>query len=300
MADKDKALAKPLDDKELIAKIALTGNLAPLSDEQRWQYYQAYCQYLGLDPITKPFDLLTTTEKDGSKKTVLYANAGCASQIADNRGVTYGKPEIEYSETIGTLTVWVKASLPSGREQWNNGVIHVQALAGKSLENAIKKATTQAHRRATLALCGISMPDESEIEDIAGAQTAQISSGQTAPQWVAKEEIHEILEPAREKLAEVKAQQSGAASKPQAFGPQNRAHSEEAGKRFDSVIHRLVGFGVQGRDLLNEVNSVIKREEDQIIETRYELTDNEVARVCEVFEAWAAKLEAKAAKKTEL
>jgi hypothetical protein len=140
---------------------------------------------------------------------------------------------------------------------------------------------------------------EVEIEDIPAAQTVPISIAQAEPQWVAKEEIHEILEPAREKLAEAKAQQSGAASKakpkPQAFGPQNRAHSEEVGKRFDSVIHKLTGFGVTGRDLLSAVNNECDLTRE--VYTRYELTDDEVAQVCDVFEAWTKKLESKATKK---
>jgi hypothetical protein len=165
---------KPNENKDLIAKIALTGNLADLSEAQRWEYYQAYCAHLNLDPITRPFDLLTTTERDGSKKTVLYGNASCATQIADQRDVTYGKPETEYNADFGVITIIAEARLPNGRTCYRRGVAAVQGLSGRALENAIKKAETQAHRRATLALCGIAMPDESEVEDVPGGQTAPI------------------------------------------------------------------------------------------------------------------------------
>src|SRR5215469_160761 len=78
---------------QIRAKIALTGNLADLSQEQQWEYYQQYCAYLGLDPITKPFDLIMTYEQDGTHRTVLYANASCSTQIANNRDIRYDKPE---------------------------------------------------------------------------------------------------------------------------------------------------------------------------------------------------------------
>lgn len=172
------AKPKELTEEEINAKIALTGNLADLSPERQMGYYARYCAHLGLDPITRPFDLLTTFEENGTPKTVLYANASCSAQLADKRQVTYSKPELEYNEKLGLLTINVQAmvSVDHGmiRSCWRRGVAHVEGLKGKRLENAIKKAETQAHRRATLALCGVAMPDESEIEDIPGAHTSPL------------------------------------------------------------------------------------------------------------------------------
>lgn len=179
-----KAIAKPLTEGELNAQIALTGNLAGLTPEQQMLYYERYCRHLGLDPITRPFDLLTTYDDNGVPKTVLYANASCSAQLADKREVSYGKPEKEYDPLLGVLTIRVEAfvKIADGRFRGTHrsGVAHIDGLKGKRLENAIKKAETQAHRRATLALCGVAMPDESEIEDIPGAQVSplpQITDG---------------------------------------------------------------------------------------------------------------------------
>lgn len=175
-------VAKPLTDEEIWAKICLTGNLAGLSDPQKWLYYERYCAYLGLDPITRPFDLITTYETgpydQKIEKTILYANASCSSQLAEKRGITYGEPKTEYDPELGTITIKVKAEFAIAdvpRSCWRRGVAHVAGMKGKWLENAIKKAETQAHRRATLALCGVAMPDESEIEDIDGAQASDIA-----------------------------------------------------------------------------------------------------------------------------
>ncbi len=328
MANKDTAIAKPLEPGELVAKIALTGNLASLSPDQQWEYYRHYCQYLGLDPITKPFDLLTTTERDGSKKTVLYANASCATQIADNRGVQYGKPQMEYNEPLGVLTISVEAKLPSGRSCWRRGVVAIRNLDGKSLENAIKKAETQAHRRATLALCGVAMPDESEVEDIAGAQTAAIAAPSTQSledriddllrnagsvtnettrnfviEWLkqgAYQALAEKLKCTADDLARefgYLRQESQSAQTETKYHRHYRAHSKEAGRRVDGAIERLSKLGVKGRDLLTEVNSILQTDQqERLIESRYELTDEEVETVCEMLEAWAQKIEAKAQK----
>lgn len=325
-------IANPLEFTELIAKIALTGNLAPLTDAQRWDYYQAYCRYLGLDPITKPFDLLTTTERNGTKKTVLYANASCATQIADLRGVQYGKPEMEFNDSLGVLTISVEAKLPTGRSCWRRGVVAIRNLDGTHLENAIKKAETQAHRRATLALCGVAMPDESEVEDIAGAQTTTIATSSTQSTQSLEDRIDDLLRAAgsvtnettrnfviewlkqgayqalAEKLkcqADDLAREFGhlrqeaeSAQTETKYHPHYRAHSKEAGRRIDGAIERLSKLGVKGRDLLTEVNSILQTaQQERVIESRYELTNEEVETVCEMLEAWAQKLEAKATKK---
>lgn len=166
------ARAKELSPEELQAKIALTGNLADLTPEQQMSYYARYCQHLGLDPITRPFDLLTTFEENGTQKTILYANASCSAQLADKREVSYTRPEMEHDKALGVLIVRVQAMMATAsgnRSCWRSGVAHIEGLKGRRLENAIKKAETQAHRRATLALCGVAMPDESEIEDIGTA-----------------------------------------------------------------------------------------------------------------------------------
>lgn len=189
MSETENPKTKPdklLTPSELKAKIALTGNLAPLSDPERWEYYQAYCQYLGLEPITRPFDLLHTFEKNPDangkaiEKVILYANASCSTQIADKREVTYSRPIYESTPIPGVFAVWVEAKLPNGRSTWREGIVDAVYHKGKNLENAIKRATTQAHRRATLALCGIAMPDESELADIEGALVSRMSPQEVA------------------------------------------------------------------------------------------------------------------------
>jgi hypothetical protein len=53
----------------------------------------------------------------------------------------------------------------------------VKGLAGESLCNALMKASTKAKRRAVLAVCGLGMLDESELDTVAGArpETSEVS-----------------------------------------------------------------------------------------------------------------------------
>lgn len=178
-------IAKPLTREEITAHISLTGDLSGLTPVERWEYIQAYCSYLGLDPITRPFDLLHTFEKNPDErgrpieKITLYANAGCSAQLAHIRQITYSKPEWDHDKNLGVVKISVQASFASaptlGRQVWRSGIAFVDGLKGRALENALKKAETQAHRRATLALCGVAMPDESEVEDIPGATAIHIN-----------------------------------------------------------------------------------------------------------------------------
>ena len=52
----------------------------------------------------------------------------------------------------------------------------ITGLKGEALANALMKAETKAKRRVTLSLCGLSWPDESEVESIPEARTVVVDS----------------------------------------------------------------------------------------------------------------------------
>ena len=152
----------------LAIRVALNGNLAGLNDQQIWMFYQQMCERLELDPLSKPFDILETKEGDLVKK-VLYPNSSCSSQLGVRHKVTYGPAKITPETELAALglkvaRVSVECSLPDGRKLTGEAFIDLVGkygpLAGKNLENALKKGATQARRRGTLQLCGLTMPDE--------------------------------------------------------------------------------------------------------------------------------------------
>lgn len=162
------AVAAPKEAHPLAIRIALNGNLAGLSDAQIWEYYQQMCARLDLDPLSLPFNILETKEGDQLKKT-LYPNSSCSAQLGVRHRITYGPAKITPENELASLglkvaRVSVECSTADGRKLTGEAFIDLVGkygpLAGKNLENALKKGATQARRRGTLQLCGLTMPDD--------------------------------------------------------------------------------------------------------------------------------------------
>ena len=167
---KDETAITVTQDDSIIREVALRGNLAALNDEELWSYYQSYCRYVGLDPITKPFDLLEQDVKGKGRQLTLYPNARCSAQLTRQNQLSFSEPKVEMNEMLGLAIVRVEARLPNGASRWGDSCIAYKGMEQWKMENAYKKAVTQAHRRAVLGLCGLAGPDESEVEDIPNAR----------------------------------------------------------------------------------------------------------------------------------
>jgi hypothetical protein len=145
--------------KTVVANLALNGDISELSSPQRVMYYNAYCESLGLNPLTKPFDILVL-----KGKTVMYANKECAAQLRELKGVNI---DAIHTEQQGDMyIVIVKGHDKSGKTDCDLAAVTTKNLQGESLCNAMMKATTKAKRRLTLSLCGLGSLDETEIESI--------------------------------------------------------------------------------------------------------------------------------------
>lgn len=157
---------------ERIEQVVMTGNLAGLNPQERMFYYRQVCERVGLNPLSQPFEYLTL-----SGKLTLYAKKSCKEQLRAmhdisieilSQGVEMGefyvvrgrasKPGGRFEDEVGS--VWLKKTLKDGT---------VEDLKGEEVANAIQKAVTRMKGRATLALCHISMMDESEVEGLPGA-----------------------------------------------------------------------------------------------------------------------------------
>lgn len=147
---------------DIISSLVINGDLSKLTAAQQVQYYNQFCQSLGLNPLTKPFDLLVL-----NNKKVLYANKNCAEQLRQNHGVS----TIEMnSQTINDVfIVTVKVQNSAGRIDIATGAVPIKGLSGNELANAMMKTETKAKRRATLSLCSIGVLDESELDTIPDA-----------------------------------------------------------------------------------------------------------------------------------
>ena len=170
-----KASQQPLP--EAIEKVVITGDLSPLTAEQRVVYFNAVCQSVGLNPLTNPFEY---TMLNG--KLRLYPKAGAAEQLRRIHGIGIRLPR---KELIGDVyVVSAEADSPDGRHDEGTGAVCVKGLSGDALANAYMKAETKAKRRVTFSICGLGMMDDGEVEPFRQPQVvvAPLPKPATAPQ----------------------------------------------------------------------------------------------------------------------
>lgn len=168
---------------EIINSLILTGDMSQLKPAQQTQYYNAICNMLGISPLTQPFAIIVYQ----GKKT-LYARKDCTQQLSNTRKIS---TEVKERKSIDSVyIVSVRASMPEGRFTDDDGIVSISGLKGLELANAMMKATTKAKRRAVLALCGLGMPDETEIEDM--PNTASVDNTKSRVEQIIDTQCEEV------------------------------------------------------------------------------------------------------------
>lgn len=145
---------------------ALAGDLSKLTEQDRLKFYGALCEFIGLNPLSRPFEWITF-----QNKLTLYANKGCAEQLRKIHGVSV--KVVERREEFGCYIVRVEATDKSGRTDESLGAVAFKGFVGEGAANAMMKAETKAKRRVTLSICGLGMLDEAEVETITGAKAVK-------------------------------------------------------------------------------------------------------------------------------
>lgn len=180
----DKAVQKYTGDtitEDQFNELVQTMNVAVLTTSQRASFLWHYAKSLGLDPLTKPFDLIPGQ----SGKLIVYANRACSDQLRKIHGLTI-KEIYSGPLTIGDKTredVWVtkvNVSNKDGRSEDHVGAVGIDGLSGEALSNAIMKCSTKASRRGTIAFCGLGMLDETEVASIP-TLNAEVTPASTEP-----------------------------------------------------------------------------------------------------------------------
>jgi hypothetical protein len=144
---------------EVLQSVLIGGDLSSLNKGQLLEYYASLCKSLHLNPLSKPFEKMTL-----NGKTIFYATRNCGDQLRFIHKVSI---EIKNRETLDDLyVVTVRATMPDGRHDEKIGAVPIGGLKGEAKANALMKCETKASRRVTLAICGLSMLDELEVETI--------------------------------------------------------------------------------------------------------------------------------------
>jgi hypothetical protein len=144
-------------DPALIERVIIHGDLRQLNPQQKVSYYNAVCESVGLNPLTQPFQYLVLSGRE-----VLYARREATDQLRHLHNVSVAITARELMEDCYIVTA--RASLPDGRTDESIGAVPIATLKGEARANALMKAETKAKRRVTLAICGLGMLDETEVE----------------------------------------------------------------------------------------------------------------------------------------
>ena len=176
-------------------QLILQGDLSKLSAGDKVRYYNGYCERMGLDPYTKPFDLLRLNGKE-----ILYCTRSGTQQLNKLHKVSHTITSRDTNAEAGVYIVTSKATLPDGRCTESIGAVNIAGLKGEMYANAIMKAETKAKRRATLDLLGLGVIDESEAESIPNASVGTLQTMVEAIPEMDVEVVEVIETEAEEKL----------------------------------------------------------------------------------------------------
>jgi len=141
----------------IIQELVLRGDLSMMNGAQKVEYYNKFCQALGLNPLTQPFQII---KFQGKEK--LYATKDCTEQLRKIHGV--GITDVTSTQLNGVFIVTAKAVDKTGKLDAATGAVNIEGLKGENLANALMKAETKAKRRVTLSICGLGILDEAELD----------------------------------------------------------------------------------------------------------------------------------------
>lgn len=180
----------PLTEAKAIESFVTRGDWSQLAPQDRARAYAQVCAQHGLNPMSQPFAFLRLNGKE-----VLYATRGATDQLAAIHRVTReiidGPKIVDISGTKVALCV-ARASHPNGRFETATATLPVADPV-----NLYMKLETKAKRRATIALLGLAMLDETELATIPDHARGEASQPMRADieQAVAEAEVAARGEP---------------------------------------------------------------------------------------------------------
>jgi hypothetical protein len=161
---------------ELIQRLVLDGDISRMSQEQKVLYYHQFCNSLGINPLTQPFQIIKFQGKER-----LYATKDCTEQLRKIHGVSI--TDISSTTVNDVFIVTAKAKDKDEKTDCSTGAVNIKGLSGDALANALMKAETKAKRRVTLSICGLGILDESETDTMPGAVTVDVAHEEVKP-WL--------------------------------------------------------------------------------------------------------------------
>jgi hypothetical protein len=173
---------------EALNKFLTTGDISLIPPGQQGRFLAEYALRLGLDPLTQPFEILTL-----NGKKILYAKKSCSDQLRKINGISIEIVKTEFINVEGQmqnrwLLCHVRATMEdpkTGKPRSDEDYGMVDFGSEGMQLNGHKKAVTQAKRRVTLSICGLGLPDESELGDFNGGRGARATGTSTVRTFAA-------------------------------------------------------------------------------------------------------------------
>ena len=156
--------------------LALRGDISGLSPENRIRYYLKTCKDLGLNASAQPFAFLRLNGKE-----VMYPTRGATDQLARIHGVNreiIDGPKVLDLAGAKVLFAVCRATL-GHRVETATAAVPLPAGA-ENVCNAVMKTETKARRRATLAILGLALLDESELDTIPESKRVDLGTPSVA------------------------------------------------------------------------------------------------------------------------
>lgn len=151
---------------EAMEQVLGHGNLESLTPTQMADYLVALCRSVGVNPLTRPFQIIKL-----NGRLVVYATKSCTEQLAGLHNISTRLDEGR--EVEGIWIVRCTASMPDGRSADAIGAVEIKGKTGMNRANAMMAAETKASRRAVLRLIGLGILDEVELTGLDTEPVAQ-------------------------------------------------------------------------------------------------------------------------------
>ena len=177
-------------DRIAMGDFMLSGDITKIPTDDRAEFIAALCRHVGIDPLERPFMIMSDGSGE-SKRDVVYATRACAAALCRERGLSREIISVEERTVAGVDMIVARARctvIETGRYDEATGAVPIlQPLKdwsnrpnGKGppavtwhmpdpdkAANLVMKAETKAKRRAVLDCVGLGLPDETEVATIA-------------------------------------------------------------------------------------------------------------------------------------
>jgi hypothetical protein len=244
------ALTKKPEPDAGLESLITTGNLANLTPEQRSAYYLQMCESLQLNPAGLPFVFIML-----NGKLVLYPKKECADQLRAVHGVSTTILSRAHNPELQVYEVVVRAVTRDGRSAENVGCVTIPTGAtGDVVANARKKAVTQAERRVTFSLYGLSDYGDGPVQEERVPVQGLLQRSEEEAGYV--ESLPEIVEPEPEPVP-AETQKAKDLTKRPAVMPDSMKQDANKGLAAFCKMREAYGLPADDVDLMKKHISVL-------------------------------------------